>query len=299
MKTDNLFYELFRLQPRSLLELAKLDLQGRYEFESVTLKSTEKRLDGLFRRVDGTGPNLFLEVQGYDDPAIYWRLLREISTWYEQGGNSQPFVAIVLFLEPKYDPGRPDWIASERLLVLNLESSLKALCHQASRLTVLKPLVTPKRQILKQASRWQAELQSLQLPKKQERQLIELLEYAILQRLPNLTLEEIERMLHLTPLEQTVAVRQLMAKSLQQGLDQGLTKGVKQGLAKGVKQGLAKGVKQGLAKGVKQGLEQGELIGKIQLAQRILKRQVTSKPQLFRRSLSDLKQLLTELESQL
>jgi predicted transposase YdaD len=121
----------------------------------------------------------------------------------------------------------------------------------------------------------------------------------ILQRLPNLSVEEIERMLHLTPLEQTVAVRQLMARSLQQGLDQGLTKGVKQG----VKQGLAKGVKQGLAKGVKQGvkqgLEQGELIGKIQLAQRVLKRQVTPKPQLFRRSLSDLKQLLKELESQL
>jgi flagellar biosynthesis/type III secretory pathway protein FliH len=90
-------------------------------------------------------------------------------------------------------------------------------------------------------------------------------------------------MLHLTPLEQTTAVRQLMAKSLQQGLDQGLTKGVKQGLAKGVKQGR----------------EQGELIGKIQLAQRVLKCQVTPKTQLCRRSLSDLKQLLKELESQL
>lgn len=279
MKTDNLFYELFRRQPRSLLELTKLDLQGRYEFESVTLKSTEKRLDGLFKRVDGAGPNLFLEVQGYDDPAIYWRLLREISTWYEQGGDSQPFVAIVLFLDKKYDPGRPDWIVSERLLVLNLENRLKALGHQASRLTVLKPLVTPKRQVLTQVSRWQAELQSLQLPQTQERQLMELLEYAILQRLPNLTVEEIEGMLHLTPLEQTVAVRQLMAKSLQQGLDQGLTKGVKQG--------------------VKQGREQGELIGKIQLAQRVLKRQVTPKTQLFRRSIGDLKQLLAELESQL
>jgi len=82
-------------------------------------------------------------------------------------------------------------------------------------------------------------------------------------------------MLHLTPLEQTTAVRQLMAKSLQQGLDQGLTKGVKQGR------------------------EQGELIGKIQLAQRVLKCQVTPKTQLCRRSLGDLKQLLKELESQL
>ena len=97
-------------------------------------------------------------------------------------------------------------------------------------------------------------------------------------------------MLHLTPLEQTVAVRQLMKRSLAQGLEQGLTKGVKQGLTQGVKQGLTKGVKQGR--------EEGELIGKIQFAQRLLKRPLTPKSQLFRRSRSELKQLLKQLEAQ-
>ncbi len=47
MKTDELFYELFRLDPRSLFELVHLNLEGEYTFESITIKTTEKRLDGF------------------------------------------------------------------------------------------------------------------------------------------------------------------------------------------------------------------------------------------------------------
>ena len=52
MKTDSLFYELFKLHPASLFELAGLEAEGRYVFESITVKSTEKRMDGFFRRTD-------------------------------------------------------------------------------------------------------------------------------------------------------------------------------------------------------------------------------------------------------
>ncbi|NJL60203.1 MAG: DUF2887 domain-containing protein [Desulfobacteraceae bacterium] len=104
MKTDSLFYELFKLHPASLFELAGLEADGEYVFESITVKSTEKRLDGFFRRKDGDGANGFLEVQGYPDNMIYWRMFREISTRYEQTKSGQPFVAIILFVDEKYDP---------------------------------------------------------------------------------------------------------------------------------------------------------------------------------------------------
>ncbi|HAO20070.1 MAG TPA: hypothetical protein DCQ37_06000, partial [Desulfobacteraceae bacterium] len=83
MKTDTLFYELFKLHPASLFELAGLKADGRYAFESITVKTTEKRMDGFFRRTDGKGA-IFLEVQGYDDSMIYWRFIREIATQHEQ-----------------------------------------------------------------------------------------------------------------------------------------------------------------------------------------------------------------------
>ena len=36
MKTDELFYELFRFSPDSLLELIQLEVRGVYRFESIT-----------------------------------------------------------------------------------------------------------------------------------------------------------------------------------------------------------------------------------------------------------------------
>ena len=47
-------------------------------FESITLKRVERRIDGFFRRTDGEGPNLFLEVQGYGDKKVVWRLFSRI-----------------------------------------------------------------------------------------------------------------------------------------------------------------------------------------------------------------------------
>ncbi len=57
MKTDALFYELFRTDPRSLFELVQLDTEGEYVFESVTVKHLEKRLDGSETVVKGDTEN--------------------------------------------------------------------------------------------------------------------------------------------------------------------------------------------------------------------------------------------------
>jgi hypothetical protein len=60
MKTD----QLFRFSPESLLELNQLDVPGPYRFRNTTVKTTEKRFDGYFENVNGTGPDIFLEIQG-------------------------------------------------------------------------------------------------------------------------------------------------------------------------------------------------------------------------------------------
>ena len=87
---DLLSQESISFDPRSLFDLLCLEMEGDYIFESITVKTTEKRFDGFLKPTDGQGPNMFLEIQGYDDPGIYWRLFREICTWYEQGdGRTQ------------------------------------------------------------------------------------------------------------------------------------------------------------------------------------------------------------------
>jgi hypothetical protein len=184
MKTDPLFYELFRLQPASLFELAGLEADGEYVFESITVKSIEKRLDGFFRRTDGDGPDIFLEVQGYDDPNIYWRLFQEIFTYYAQADKKAPFTAVFLFVDEKYDPKTcpvSGFLPPNRLIIRYLPDCLKSLGDKAGALTVLKPLILEKKNKLPESvPKWKAEIDSLKLPDSTEKLLIELLENAII-----------------------------------------------------------------------------------------------------------------------
>jgi hypothetical protein len=189
-----LIYELFQFDPQSLIQLLKLKLEGQYAFESITIKTTEKRLDGFFKRIDGEGPNIFLEAQGYDDPKIHWRLFRKICTFYEQRDDPKPFMAIALFLDEKYDPGpfALSCIAPCRFLRVNLIDCLKALESAPGTLTVLKPLVlASKEELVEALPQWKGDIRLLNLPEAKHKRLVELLEYAIVQRFPELT-EDVE-----------------------------------------------------------------------------------------------------------
>jgi predicted transposase YdaD len=278
MKTDELFYELFKLDPRSLFRLVHLDLEGEYTFESLTVKTTEKRFDGLCRRIDGIGPNVFLEIQGYPDAAIYWRLFREICTYHEQTRSPVPFIAVVLFLDAKDDPGncQLSCVPPNQLIRANLINCLKTVWENAGVLTILKPLVIPqKEEIVREVQEWKTELRSLGFPDRQMETLIGLLEYVILQRFPGMTRKEIDTMLQLTPLEKTVAGQEL------------------------IQIGKIEGIKEGIKEGQKEGIKKGELIGEIRMAQRILKRPVSSRTELAEKSLKELKTLFQQLEAEL
>lgn len=282
MKTDELFYELFKLDPGSLFRLVQLELEGEYSFESVSTKTTEKRFDGLCKRLDGQGPLIFLEVQGYRDPTIYWRLFREICTYYEQTNAQEPCIAIALFLDEHFDPGSHhlECIPPSRLLRANLQECLKSVWDDAGVLTALKPLgVAEKHEFIEQVPHWKADIHALSLPPHQTKTVIALLEYLILQRFPDMTLKEVQSMLQLTPIEETVAGRELIMM--------GKTAGLKEGILEGFKEG------------EKDGLERGELIGEIRIAQRVLKRPISSRETLEQKKLEELRSLFQKLEPEL
>lgn len=267
MKTDALFYELFNVDPQSLFRLVQLEIEGEYTFESITIKTTEKRFDGFCKRTDGTGPNVFVEIQGYYDPKIYWRALREVCTYYEQNDDPTPFVLIVLFLDEDYDPGKfplSQVQPPHQFIRANLVDCLRAIWNNAGTLTVLKPLAIARReQILEEFQQWKADIYSLPLAEHHINHLIGLLEYLILQRFPEMTLKEVETMLQLTPLEKTVAGQELIQI------------------------------------GHKEGVNKGELIGEIRATQKFLKHPVSSIEELVRKNLKELKMMLQQLEAEL
>ncbi|MDM8525777.1 DUF2887 domain-containing protein [Desulfococcaceae bacterium HSG8] len=276
METDSLFYELFKADPRSLFQLVRLDIEGDYAFESITVKRTEKRPDGFFRRTDGKeGPNIFLELQGWNDPMIYWRSFREVCTWHEQSCSTDPFIIIILFVDKKYDPGnRPlTCLPPHKFIRTTLPACLRKLKEEkAGVLTVLKPFgLSGKKKLTEAVREWEADIGSLELPEHKIKELRELLLYAVLQRFSELTRKEIEEMLELTPLDKTVAGQEL----IQIGIEKGEKKGERKGRKKGI------------------------LIGEIRLAQRILKDSVTPEGELARKSIKKLKEIFQQLESEL
>jgi len=278
MKTDELFYELFKIDPRSLFRLVQLDLEGEYAFESITVKATEKRFDGFCRRVDAPGPNVFLEIQGYFDPLIYWRLFREICLYHEQTPTIAPFIAIVLFLDDKYDPKHPPFSCTppHRLIRANLPECFAAVSENPGALAVLQPLVVDDvHEMAQQAKHWKITLQTLPMSARMKETLLELLEYLILQRFPKMTRKEIDMMLQLTPLEKTMAGQEVFLMGKQEGLFEGQEIGREQGI------------------------RHGEMIGEIRLAQRLLNKEVSSREMLSSRPLAELEILFKKLDAEL
>ncbi len=210
---------------------------------------------------------------------ICWRLFREISAYYEHGDGGSSFVAVILFLDKKYDPKNcpiTDFKPPNRLIRLYLPDCLKAIGDKASPLTVFKPIVLGKKKLLPEAvPKWKNEIDSLKLSESMNRVLIDLLENAILSRFPKLTLEEIKKMIRLTPLDKTVAGQEL------------------------IQMGMNEGVLRGLEKGRTEGRIEGELIGKIHIVQRLLKHPITPKKKLLAQSPKELRAILKKLEAEL
>lgn len=82
MKTDSLFYRLFKNAPELLLELADLNYADAhcYCFCSEEIKQTALRLDGILTppKDNIALPLIFVEVQFQSDPNFYSRFFCEI-----------------------------------------------------------------------------------------------------------------------------------------------------------------------------------------------------------------------------
>jgi predicted transposase/invertase (TIGR01784 family) len=83
MRRDTLFYRIFQQNPTLLFDLLPTPPPNPqdYTFESIEVKETSFRIDGVLMPADSTGVILFSEVQMQPDPLLYERLHSEISIY--------------------------------------------------------------------------------------------------------------------------------------------------------------------------------------------------------------------------
>jgi len=110
MKTDSIFYQLFQTFPSVLFELiCQPAIEGEdYKFQSVEVKETTKRIDGVFVPTSrNLKPIYFVEVQFQTDADFYYRLFTEIFVYLGQNKPKRDWRAVAVFSQRISDPGVP------------------------------------------------------------------------------------------------------------------------------------------------------------------------------------------------
>ena len=218
MRTDALFYELFQTAPQTFFELIQVTPTCTYRFESITVKASEKRIDGVIEPTDEQQPVYFLEVQAFPDDTIYWRTLREVATYFEQRpARNDNWQAVVLWLNKADDPGlrtlKPlAYKPASRLVAVDLIKLLKKLPETSLARNVLRPLLAKsEREVRQHVVQWATNIrQTPNLDPQTEEKLVAILSQLVEQKFRSLSYKELANMLRLTPLEETISGQELI-----------------------------------------------------------------------------------------
>jgi predicted transposase/invertase (TIGR01784 family) len=100
MRRDTIFYQLFRQSPTLLFDLISQPPEDadRYTFDSVEVKETSFRMDGVFVPPTPFGTVYFCEAQFQRDELLYERMLSEISIYiYRHRNLFADWRAIVIY----------------------------------------------------------------------------------------------------------------------------------------------------------------------------------------------------------
>ncbi|NOT53196.1 MAG: Rpn family recombination-promoting nuclease/putative transposase [Deltaproteobacteria bacterium] len=223
MKTDSLFYRLFRNHPGLALDLLGLNYSpDSYRFGAEDIKQTSFRLDGVFTPLssDAEQPYIFAEIQYQPDPDFYDRLFSEIALYLRINKPTHPWMALVIY--PTRGTERPANIGFRPFLTLpQLQrvylEDFPNREHPTPRLGLLSLIASDPRQTLVLARDW------LRQHGDTSTDTLDFIETILVYKLPRLSREEIRLMLGLedTQLKQTRFYQEAKEEGVQQGVQQG------------------------------------------------------------------------------
>ncbi|MFM6012490.1 MAG: DUF2887 domain-containing protein [Dolichospermum sp.] len=243
MKTDKLFYRIFLNQPGLLAELLPgIPPDCQFDYSAPVIKEQEFRHDGILTpgENDPNLPIVFLEAQMQPDTDFYGRYFAEIYLYLKQYKIIRPWRGLLILKSRRHDLG------SEIPYQYQLDNQvrrlyLQDLLHQnplSPNLALLQLIILPKAktvqaaQNLLESSKGQVEF----------RQKLDLVEAILVNKFPNLSLEEILKMLDLktADITQTRFYRDVFQLGRQEGEQKGRQEGEQKGKLEGEQKGEAK-----------------------------------------------------------
>ncbi|WP_299044227.1 Rpn family recombination-promoting nuclease/putative transposase [uncultured Thermosynechococcus sp.] len=225
MRRDSLFYQLFAQLPQTFFDLLGVESAEGYRFDSIELKETTFRIDGVFVPPDPAGVVYFCEVQFQRDNTFYERFFAEIFLYLRLKRDTfSDWQAVVIYPDPQTEqkeitPYVP-LIQSDRLrrVYLNELGSPEQLPLSLG----LMKLMTLSRAEMPKAARFLAHSTQEKTVQKRE-VIIELITRIMLYRFTELKREEVLHMLGLTTeeLKRTRFYQEVYAEGRQEGLQEG------------------------------------------------------------------------------
>ncbi|MBK5969584.1 DUF4351 domain-containing protein [Thiorhodovibrio litoralis] len=184
-----------------------------------------------------------IEVQGWCDPGIYARMLIDMGLLMEAHPKRE-VRGLLLFLIPEHDPQTPPWPdlierdpdpPIRRVYLIDVLHDLRQTDPDHPLLATFLPfLIEDQAQLRTQAPAAYRIIQQAPLPEPVRRQCRDVFQSWIMARFPTLTIEEILTMLgELTPLEQTRAYQDIVARNRPIWIKEGRDEGCKEGRDEG------------------------------------------------------------------
>jgi len=227
VKRDSIYYQIFKRFPGLLFELVDFPPLQRqnYRFESVEVKETTFRIDGVFLPPENATSKVifFAEVQFQKDEALYHRFFTE-SMMYMNRNRSQydDWFCVVIFssrsLEPRDQKTHRIFLNSNQVQRIYLDE-LDATNQQPMGINLMQ-LTLASDEVMAQQARLLIERVKLEstgtLPKTE---ILDIITTIAVYKFSSLSREEVEAMLGLT-LEQTRVYQEAKAEGREEGREE-------------------------------------------------------------------------------
>lgn len=199
-----------------------------YRFQSVELKQTAFRLDGVFAPPAGdrVSPIVFLEVQFQGEKGFYSRLVSEVALYVRQYQPVNPWKIVVLYPSRAVDIGETyhfePLLNSPQVQRIYLDE-LGEVGELPLTLGLLRLIVTPEAQAVSAAQAWVAKTRTEVRNAQEQAQLLDLVETIMVYKFSRLSRQEIQQMLGFTEtdLKQTRFYQDVFAEGEQEGRQEG------------------------------------------------------------------------------
>lgn len=209
--------------------MAGLPPVGKCTMRSLTVKTLERRTDGVIVPEAATSPLSIIEFQFGENPQIYTRTVQKMAAVQEEF-DMREVQGVIFFGDRRFDPRTKPWTSLVR--AIDLPAELRRLAERIPNhplVAAFQPLlIESEAELQRSAVGFLHTIKASKLRVGVKEALEEVFMSWIIQRLPHRTKQEIEKMLigELPELVETRAGQDILKIGKEEGLAEGLAEGL-------------------------------------------------------------------------